>query len=122
MRVSFDLRSKKSKNSTAKMIMAVAKDARNVLIEIPSLFWPVPPACSKAFPRSSAAIAPDNGDHAVAYRQRRGWKAIEKGKENKRRGAGGISSRPAFAIYGQECSDNDTARHIMGWGLIVYRG
>jgi hypothetical protein len=40
--VSFPLRRRNKKNSTAKMIMAVAKDARKVEIEMPVDLWPVP--------------------------------------------------------------------------------
>jgi hypothetical protein len=43
MRVSFPLRRRKRKNSTAKMIMAVANEARKVEIEMPVVLWAVPP-------------------------------------------------------------------------------
>ena len=42
----------KSRNSTAKTTMAVVREATKVPIEIPSLFFPLPPACSSAEPRS----------------------------------------------------------------------
>lgn len=49
------------RNSTAKMMIAVAKDATNVLIEIPSVLLPLAPAFSSAWPRSDMVARA--GDH-----------------------------------------------------------
>lgn len=43
------------------MMIAVANDARNVEIETPAFFLPVPPACSRADPRFSGMIAASRG-------------------------------------------------------------
>ncbi len=40
--VSFPLRSRNKRNSTKKTMMAVANDAKKVLIDMPAVFWPAP--------------------------------------------------------------------------------
>jgi len=78
MRVSFPLRSIKSKNSTAKTTMAVVNEARKVEIGTPSFFWPVPPACSRAVPKSGAAILANHGRSTVMRNERKsGIKLLE---------------------------------------------